>query len=312
MTDTYDTQSRGPFGFLRQRASGSPLSYEALQSRRRIAEALASKRSPFPKNAGEGLTYLDESLNDIASMRALDAQQRAYEAEGNKNAAEAARTLYGAGGDRSAAAAPTTDTQATNAAPSYAPSATNSVPLPPPRAVVNRDPQLEQMDKDPTLGPQLAAMALGEARPGASPEEMQAHYASALNRAGANNIPVAQALKPYTGPQSGGYYPPEALARGRAALQQPGVADAFERDIAKPVLRGGDPSPGGFTPTQNASLRRGEPRHQKQSLQRLRQLFRQQRAIRAQAGRTQTRAVPRPAGPTPRRASVGAMQSPAP
>ena len=63
--------------FFADARADSPLSYEALQSRRRIAEALLGKRSPFPKNIGEGLTYLGESLSDRWMQNELDKQEKA-------------------------------------------------------------------------------------------------------------------------------------------------------------------------------------------------------------------------------------------
>lgn len=54
------------------------LSYESLQRRRAIAQALASKRSKFPTNVGEGLTYFGEQLGDILAERRTDAAEKAY------------------------------------------------------------------------------------------------------------------------------------------------------------------------------------------------------------------------------------------
>jgi hypothetical protein len=69
--------NEGPFSFFYPDApAGSPLSYESLQSRRKIAEALLGKRSPFPKTIGEGLTYAGESIADIAMQRKLDEAER--------------------------------------------------------------------------------------------------------------------------------------------------------------------------------------------------------------------------------------------
>jgi hypothetical protein len=58
--------------FLANAPPDNPLSYEALQMRRKIAETLLGKRSPFPKNLGEGLTYAGEKISDIAQLRAID------------------------------------------------------------------------------------------------------------------------------------------------------------------------------------------------------------------------------------------------
>lgn len=70
------------FSFWADEPNSSPLSYDALQSRRRIAESLLGKRMPFPQNAGQGIAYLTEKLSDRATMDALDAEDRrqgAYE-----------------------------------------------------------------------------------------------------------------------------------------------------------------------------------------------------------------------------------------
>lgn len=84
-----------------------PLSYEALVMRRKIAESLMGKRSPFPKTLGEGLTYLGESIGDKVSLDRLEAQQAAYEkayAEQGRRVAEA--KIAGEEPDTSAAPPP--------------------------------------------------------------------------------------------------------------------------------------------------------------------------------------------------------------
>jgi hypothetical protein len=70
--------NEGPLSFFLANApAGSPLSYEALQSRRKIAEALLGRRSPFPKSIGEGLTYFGEKIADRRALDALDEQDKA-------------------------------------------------------------------------------------------------------------------------------------------------------------------------------------------------------------------------------------------
>jgi len=54
----------------------SPLSYNALQTRRKIAESLMGRRSPFPKNIGEGLTYVGEAIGDRMQLSDLDRRER--------------------------------------------------------------------------------------------------------------------------------------------------------------------------------------------------------------------------------------------
>ena len=57
------------------------LTYEELQQRRAIAAALASKQKGFPKNVGEGMTYLGESfaeaMADFAAHRMAKSQRDA-------------------------------------------------------------------------------------------------------------------------------------------------------------------------------------------------------------------------------------------
>lgn len=67
-----------PSFFYADRPTG-PGSYEALQTRRKIAESLLGKRSPFPKNLGEGLTYAGERFADVMTER--DLQRREAEDE---------------------------------------------------------------------------------------------------------------------------------------------------------------------------------------------------------------------------------------
>ena len=239
----------------------SPLSYQALQTRRKIAEALASKRSPFPKNAGEGLTYLGESLGDIMAMRSLDAQERAYEAEGNRSATEAARTLYGASPGGSAASAPAygaspggpaasapalpPDTQATDTAPSSAVNmAAGGTPLPPPRPIYDRTALNQQVQDNPNLIPQWAAMIKGE---GGNPA-IQAE--TPANRMVTQGVPLARALETV---KTGGYYPPETYQYGYQ--QSPEDVARIKRAYIDPVLRGASPSTEAlrFPATGNAS-----------------------------------------------------------
>jgi hypothetical protein len=92
MSDPYSTT---PSYFWADRPSG-PGSYEALQSRRKIAEALASKRSPYPKNFGEGLTSVGESIYDIAAQRDLDRRDAARTAALGKEATDAYRPVVAA------------------------------------------------------------------------------------------------------------------------------------------------------------------------------------------------------------------------
>jgi hypothetical protein len=66
------------FAFWTGQPANTSLSYDALQSRRRIAEALAGKAAgrAFPKNIGEGIYSAASDLTDAWQMRGLDEQER--------------------------------------------------------------------------------------------------------------------------------------------------------------------------------------------------------------------------------------------
>jgi hypothetical protein len=66
----------------------SPLSYSALQTRRRIAEQLMGRRSPFPKTIGEGLTYVGEAIGDRMQLADLERREREQGAYEDKRLAE--------------------------------------------------------------------------------------------------------------------------------------------------------------------------------------------------------------------------------
>lgn len=263
MTDTNSFPSS--FFFANAKPS-EPLSYQALQSRRKIAEALASRRSAFPKTLGEGLTYAGEKFADAFDVRNLDEQDRLLAARQVQSAAEANKAYEAVppavspAGSEGGATPPAMSVVPAAEAPPASPEARNAiatamVPTPPPRPVRDRSAQLEEMQNNPALAPRLAAMTLGEVDPRRPIAEQQTQYATALDRAGARSIPVAQALETWTGPGSRGYYPPDTLRRGYAAIQDPERFAAFQRDVATPVLRGADPGAEalGFTPTGNAS-----------------------------------------------------------
>jgi hypothetical protein len=110
-----DLIDRNKYFFFGNEPAGSPLSYEALQTRRKIAAELLGKRTPFPKTAGEGLTYLGEALADRRMLDYLDQQERGI-------AARDAAFIQNAPGNRVAAAtAPTPATSATPATPDIPP-----------------------------------------------------------------------------------------------------------------------------------------------------------------------------------------------
>src|SRR3954465_6594983 len=58
------------------------VTYEELKRRRAVAAALAERQRGYPKNVGEGLTYLGDSIGDILGerrVRGREAAQRAKE-----------------------------------------------------------------------------------------------------------------------------------------------------------------------------------------------------------------------------------------
>ena len=159
--------------FYANAPANSPLSYQSLLTRRKIAEALLSKRTalPFPKNLGEGLTYASDRLasafGDKTELERLEAAQRAYDVQGERDVQSAAKTLYGGGAasapDRRSDAGTETEQTASGVPPvPYVPSGEGSVPIPPPRPVVDRSPILNDAN-DPATARRLAAMTLGEA-----------------------------------------------------------------------------------------------------------------------------------------------------
>jgi hypothetical protein len=73
-----------PSYFFADRKPGDPLSYQSVLARRKIAESLLGRRSPFPKNIGEGLTYFGEALADRRMLNQLDAAERARQGQIDK------------------------------------------------------------------------------------------------------------------------------------------------------------------------------------------------------------------------------------
>lgn len=99
--------------FWGDRPSG-PGSLAELQSRRKIAQALMGKRSPFPKTLGEGLTYAGERIADVAMERDLAAREAAYQ-KLNEGEANKAYPPTATSTDRTAQADPEADTSAEQA-----------------------------------------------------------------------------------------------------------------------------------------------------------------------------------------------------
>ena len=135
---------------------GQPMSLEALQSRRRIAEAIMAgrRKDPYPKNLGEGLTYLGESIADKAQLDRLDEEDQKLAAlqPGKRDAGDRAA----AGNSDSAAAA------GCDAPSAAATSAGCDISAAPPAAV--------RPAPTPTVGPGFPEAAGGNAPAGFRPE----------------------------------------------------------------------------------------------------------------------------------------------
>ena len=67
-----------PLGYIFGGPTG--LNYEDLKRRRAIAAALAGQKKGFPKNVGEGLTYLGESIGEAGLDWRLRRQEEAQKA----------------------------------------------------------------------------------------------------------------------------------------------------------------------------------------------------------------------------------------
>jgi hypothetical protein len=69
----------GLYDFLADAPEGSPESYQGLQSRRKIAEALAIQKRPYATNIGEGIAAMGDSVGNAIRLARMDAQERAYQ-----------------------------------------------------------------------------------------------------------------------------------------------------------------------------------------------------------------------------------------
>lgn len=297
--------------FFADAKPNSPLSYEALQTRRKIAEQLLGKRSPFPKTLGEGLTYLGESLADRARLNELDKLDAERQAGLQVQGREAGGALTGGSGVPAVPAVPvlpaTPRADAGDTAPATPPVATAAVtpsgegaiaaateavadpslalpvdrnalagalaaqqgftppagsaadqpaptpqagtPLPPPRPRIDRTRINAEVQADPTLIPRMATIARGETD---NPQGRRVIAETIANRAIARDQPLSQVMKQYTGPGSDGYYPASTFRNGTMTPEQ---AQAMQRDVIDPMLRGSDEGTQalGFAPTGNAS-----------------------------------------------------------
>jgi hypothetical protein len=253
MPDPYSTNPLS-YAFWADQPAGSPGGYDALQARRKIAETLLGKRSPFPKTLGEGLTYAGERIADVAMNRDLMNREAADEArqakdrenfvKGMREASGLAEADTGTPADQTATAPNPVRDQiaAVMTPPPQVPADQGRIPLPPPRPVYDRNRQIAELQANPALQNRILTIAKGEV--GDNPQEQQIIAETIMNRAAARDQPLAQVTRQYTGPGSGGYYPASTFGRGAAPL-----------DILSPVLRGSDAGGQtlGFSPTGNAS-----------------------------------------------------------
>jgi hypothetical protein len=71
----------GMFDWLANEPSNSPVSYPAMEARRKIALQLMAnrQRKGYPKTLGEGLTAIGDSLAEVGAVRALQQQEAAYQ-----------------------------------------------------------------------------------------------------------------------------------------------------------------------------------------------------------------------------------------
>ena len=129
MSDAYTIPS-----FFSDDPRGGALSYDQLQARRKIAAALATRQRGFPKNIGEGLTYLGESLGEMMGDRRL----AGYEAQQAARDNAARQALTGDGTVTPAPAAPP--------APAAVPGPVSAAPATDPEAAVMA---LAQPEKGP-------------------------------------------------------------------------------------------------------------------------------------------------------------------
>lgn len=67
------------FSFFADSPSNSPLSYDQLQMRRKLAAVIAAQKQPYPKTIGEGIAAIGDAIGSNRTLAALDAQERAYE-----------------------------------------------------------------------------------------------------------------------------------------------------------------------------------------------------------------------------------------
>jgi hypothetical protein len=171
----------GLFSFF----GNEPTGYEALLHRRKIAEALAAQKKGFPKNVGEGLTYLGESIGEAG----LNWRLRQAEAEQAKQEAGISGGVPRTGGYQTdTSAAPVVTTAPRAAAPA-------------PRAAIEPDPAVTETTAAAETGTEVPATRLSyapEAARDLPPEETAAPAVdpTAVSRPPASILPMQDQRPP--------------------------------------------------------------------------------------------------------------------
>jgi hypothetical protein len=170
----------GLFSFF----GNEPTGYEALLHRRKIAEALAAQKKGMPKNVGEGLTYLGESIGEAG----LNWRLRQAEAEQAKQEAGISGGVPRTGGYQTDTSAPVVTTAPRAAAPA-------------PRAAIEPDPAVTETTAAAETGTEAPATRLSyapEAPRDLPPEETAAPAVdpTAVSRPPASILPMQDQRPP--------------------------------------------------------------------------------------------------------------------
>jgi GH24 family phage-related lysozyme (muramidase) len=209
-------------------------SYGALEMRRKIAAQLAGQKKGFPKNLGEGLTYLGESIGEAGMMARLEAMERARSGQ----LAEADKLL--SGGDTTTAppvAAAPPPAARTSEAVTEAPVVTASAPpvtttepvvtTPPATTTASSQDDANLMNNDPVAGAALKERYL--AGRGIAPEETNVPLPPPLN-----SNPQAEAFRQrfLSSPRFNQFADPGAQRQGGEGTTAPIVPPTLERPPA--------------------------------------------------------------------------------
>lgn len=81
------------FGFWADAPTNSPLSYEQLQLRRKLASELAARGRPAETTVGGGIQRIGEALGERFNLGSLDRQEAAYQRQADLEAQRAAGSL---------------------------------------------------------------------------------------------------------------------------------------------------------------------------------------------------------------------------